>query len=312
MISNTELNELQSICKNKKVNIEQLLEETVAPLQKKISKSQGQLIGALTRNYEQCSHGMTPVDYTLKETLYTGIISPETKFPQTEDLFTIFLLGINKPYSLDLNSNLERDFKECYDNEFTNNKTFRWNLLYFMDKPTEIPENSWEHGCYGSHTTCLLTKKPRLELYIGNKQTIPFLQEKLEGWRYLQLSKLLEYNLPVTENITKKIEKEQLQIFDKIKSTESEIRSLTKEKKVRLENTTNENYMELTNTFVENLKSNPQMKNSRYNILRLLETAIKRGYHENGVQVEKQLDAGITMNINLKDFFAQRKKMFKL
>lgn len=270
-----ELEELKKVCEDKKITIDQLLEEKVTPLYKKISSSQGELIGALTRNYEQCSHGMIPVHYSLKEILYTGLITPETKFPKKEDLFIEFLSGINKAYSLDLNSYWERDFKECNEKKFRNFKIDRWNLLCFMDRPVEIPKDSWRHSCYGSSTTCPFTKKPRLELYIGDKQTIPFLQKKLEGWRYLQLSEILEYNLPVTDYVTKKIEKEQLEIFDKIKLKES--------------------------------------KNSqRKEIMKLLETAIKRGYHETGMQIEKQLDAGIIMKINLKDFFTQRKEMFKL
>ena len=75
-MSDAEFGALRKICEERKITPEKILEEKVAPLQEKISKSQGELIGALTRDYEQCSYGMTPVHYSLKETLYTGLITP--------------------------------------------------------------------------------------------------------------------------------------------------------------------------------------------------------------------------------------------
>jgi len=310
--------ELRKICEEKKVNIEKLLEEKVAPLQERISKSQGELIGALTRNYEQCSHGM-PVYYSLRKTLCTGIITPETRFPIKEDSFEIFLLGINKPYSLEINSEWERDFKEGNEGRFENWTTDHERLLYLMDKPPEIPEDSWVHGCFGSHSATVSTKKPRLELYIGNQQTISFLEQNLGGWRYLQLAKLLGYSLPITNEISKKVEDEQLKIFDDMRQIEAKVRSLKKEKAKRVELVKATGgaihhgaYTELTDEFVENLRYNPQIRENRDKVLRLLKTAIERGYHETGIQVERPLDAGVVMRINLKDFFAQRKTMFEL
>jgi len=319
MVVNVEFDKLKRICEEKKVTPEQLLEERVAPLQERISKSQGELVGALTRDYEQCSHGMTPIHYALRETLYTGIITQETRFPIKGDSFGVFFLGVDKPYSLEINSSWERDFREGNDGSFGNWMTDHWRLLYFMDKPTEVPEDSWQHGCFGSHSTAFPTEKPRLELYVGNQQAILFLQQNLEGWRYLQLSKLLGYDLPVTDGVAKKVEEEQLKIFDEMRATESKVRSLTKKKdrRVKLANETDGAihhgaYIELTDEFVENLRYNPQIRESRDRVLRLLKTAIKRGYHETGMQVDRQLDAGVVMRIDLKDFFAQRKDMFEL
>ncbi|MFH1503128.1 MAG: hypothetical protein ABIE36_00525 [Candidatus Diapherotrites archaeon] len=319
MINNVEFEELKRICEEKKISPEQLLEEKVAPLQERILKSQGEVIGALTRDYEQCSHGMTPVHYSLRETLYTGLVTSETKFPIKGDSFGVFLLGIDKPYSLEINPSWERDFREGNDGSFGNWMTDHWRLLYFMDKPAEVPEDSWQHGCFGSHSTAFPTEKARLELYIANQQAIPFLQQNLEGWRYLQLSGLLGYDLPLTDEILKKIEDEQLKIFDEMRTTEVKVRSLTNEKERRVELTKATDgaihhgaYIELTDEFVENMRYNPQIRESRDRVLGLLKTAIKRGYHETGMQVDRQLDAGVVMRIDLKDFFTQRKAMFEL
>lgn len=277
MVNLVELEELRKICEDRKINPEQLLEEKINPLQKKISSSQGELIGAITRFYKPCSHGMKPVHYMLKETLYTGIITSKTRFPK-DSFDQNFLLGIDKSYLLEINNSVwENDFENISDGNFGKPIFHDLNLilLYFMEKPAKFPKDSWEHGCYGSYSTCSLLnlkKKPRLELSIGDEQTIPLLQKNLDGWRYLQFSELLGYELPVTDQITKKIEKEQLKIFNEIKS----------------------------------------VQNNKDQYLKLLNIAIKRGYHENGLQVEKKLDTGIILKIDLKDFFTQRKNMYGL
>lgn len=319
MISDVEIDELRRICEERKITPEQILEERVALLQEKILNSQGELIGAVTRDYEQRSYDRTSVHYSLEEVLYIGLITQKTRFPIKGDSYEVFLSGISKPYSLEVNSSWERDFIERNDESFGNWLTDHWRLLYFMDKPKEVPGDSWKHGCFGSHSTVFQTEKPRLELYIGNQQTIPFLQQNLEGWRYLQLAKLLKYDLPVTDNMKKKIENEQLNIFDEIRATEAKVRQLTKEKERRVELTKatdgvihHGTYIELTDEFIENLKYNPQIRESRNRILELLKTVIKRGYHETGMQVDRQLDAGVIMKIDLKDFFSQRKTMFEL
>jgi hypothetical protein len=216
MFSNAEFEKLKSICEERKITPEKLLEEKFAPLQKKISKSQGELIVALTRDYKQYSHGMTPIHYFLNETLYAGIITPRTKFPIKGYPFEFFLLGINKPHSLEIDISWEKDFKKRDDERFGNSRIGYLNLLYFMDKSPEIPDDSWEHGGFGSYSTVFPTEKPRLELYIGDQQSIPFLQQNLEGGKYLQLAKLLEYDLPVTDNMQKKVRYEQSRIFNDI------------------------------------------------------------------------------------------------
>ncbi len=317
MIS-AEFDELMGICKDRKIRPEQLLEERILPLQEKISNSQGELIGAITRNYERCPHGMNLSYHVSRETLYAGVITSETKFPRKAGSFGAFLLGIDNPYSLEINSSWERDFRKSNNGGFDSGAINLWNLLYFMDKPAEIPKDSWKQGCFGGYDLIPPTEKPRLELYIGNNQTIPFLQQNLEGWRYLQLSKLLGYDLPITEDVRKKIEEEQLKIFDEMRKTESKAGLLAKEKERRIEIANSGGaihhgtHIELTDEVAENLRYNPQIVEGRDKVLRLLRTAINRGYHENGIKVNRELDAGVVMKINLRDFFSQRKDKFGL
>lgn len=276
----SEFRELVQICRERGVTPEQLLEEKVAPWQERISRSPGELIAALTRDFKQCSYGGTPVHYTLSETLHTGLITPETRFLITEMSPFDFLLGVNKPYSIEMDSVWEIDFRERNDGSFgPTTIMLSSELLYFMDKPPEVPADSMECGCFGSHSTTFPTEKPRLELYVGNQQAVPFLQQNLEGWRYLQLAKLLGYDLPVTDDVRKKIEKEQLSLFDNMRPIEA--RSL-------------------------------QFEEDKKRFLGLLKTAVKRGYHESGVQVERKLDAGVVVHINLQEYFAQKRALFGL
>jgi len=262
-----EFQELMGICNERNITPEKLLEEKVAPLQELISKSQGELIGALTRGYEQCSHGMSSIHYGLGEILYAGIITSKTRFPSKKDSVGLgdFLFGIEKSHSVRLNSGSGEDFVKRDNGIFGSWMKDYWGLLYFMDRPPQVPENSVKYGCFGIQSTAYPIEKPRLELYLGNKQTLPFLQENLEGWRYLRLSKLLGCDLSVNDELAKKIEGEQLELFDKMRETSGD------------------------------------------KFLSLLRTAIKRGYHEIGGVVQREIDAGVIMQINLKEFFSQKK-----
>lgn len=234
MFYNAEFEELKEICGKRRITPEKLLEEKFAPLQDKISKSQGELVGALTRCYEQRSFGMVPPHYSLRKNLYAGVITGETRFPLNGGSFSIFLSGVKNPHSLELNSAWEMDFIEEKNCIFSNYMTDSLTLLYFMDKPAHVPEDSFGHEYPGGSSIAFPTKKSRLELYIGNQDALPFLQQNLEGWRYIQLPKLLGCELPMTPEMEKKIEGEHLKIFDEIREAEAKVRSLINEKEARL------------------------------------------------------------------------------
>ncbi len=324
-----ELNELKKIGEERKMTPEKLLEEKVAPFQNKISKSQGELIGALTRDYHQlgCGCHQGGINYSLIETLYTGFILPETKFSFSGDKFILgeFLSEIGKPYSLELNSNREKEFREVEDKSFGSfGGISPLELIYFMDKSPQVPEDSYYHtgGCFGwMVSTVFQTFKPRLELYIGNKETISFLQENLNGWRYTKLSKLFDYDLPITKEISDKIKKEQFEIFDKVRSIENKISNLTQKRDKRLEAIKESGgeaaffdgvCIELTDEFVENMKYNPLINDSKREWNGLIQTAIKRNYHEDGINFEKEIESGIVMKVDFKEFFLKRKETLKL
>jgi len=310
----TEWSEIRKEVESRNIHPEKLLEEKLAPLQVRISESEGRLIGAMGRHYKQCSWDKTPVHYFLSETLYAGIITLETRFANSLDSFywsLLFMSGIKNPYSLSLAS----------DGDFTGNKescfsypdlhTPSLRLLYFMERPPTIPQDS--------SRMFSTTEKPRLEFHIGDKEAIPFFQNNLQGWQYTKLRKLLGYELPITPEISKKIEKEQLEIYSLVSEKEKEVINLESELKTRvgLVRATDGvihhgTHTELTDEFVEYFRYGPVIREKQREIKELLEKAIKRRYHENGVTVSRELDAGITKIINLGEFFSNRKALLKL
>lgn len=317
LLYTSEYHEMEKICQEKNLTTEKLLEEKLTPLKSRISESEGELIGALNRNYQHNSHGMRLIQYWLKETLHAGIITSKTRFAPRGSAFS-FVLGIKKPFSLEL-SGTGRDFTKETDNSFTRILPDIFRLFYFMERPPTIPGDSWESSCYGDRRIAFPTKKPRLELYIGDGEAIPFFQKQLKGWRYLQLAELLDYNLPVTDEIAKKIEEEQLALYEEMIKTEDRVSTLIKEKKARIELVKSTGgvihhgtHIELTDEFVENIKYNPLLKETREKVEELLKTAIKRKYHERGIKISKKIDAGVTEQIDLKEFFSQRKALFEL
>lgn len=139
-----------------------------------------------------------------------------------------------------------------------------------MEKPVEVSEGEWRNNYF--YRMMIPSRQPRLELYIGDINAVPFLQERLEGWRYLQLAELLGYNLPITESLRKKIEDEQLDIFDAAIGFE----------------------------------------NHGWKTEEMIRTAVERSYHKNGAQLTRPIAPGVEMHIDLRKFFAEKKKEFRL
>ncbi len=314
--------ELQNLMDKEGKDLEKILEEKLAPLNEKISKSHGQLIGAVTRDYQTRGCGMRHVTYDLDENFYAGIITPNTKF-LTSWTTHAFMSGIKNSQSLPLSYTWgEAVFYAHKDNLFNFFGFDPMRLLQFMERPPEEPADSWEYsgGCFGGmRRTLFPTEKPRLELSVGDDESIPFLQKYLQGWQYTKLSKLINYDLPIRGEIRDRIEKEQLKVYDEVMQAEEKARSLESQKKERMKLVKDTggiiNYathIELTDEFVEQIRFNPLMEETRRRILGSLKKAINREYNENGFQVKRRLDAGVTISIDLKEFFSQRKSMFKL
>lgn len=304
ILSNSELDEIKKECEEKGTTPEKILAKKVAPFQDRISKSSGQLMGAITRHYD--SPTCTFLNFAhLDETLYTGIITSQTRFAN-EYLMTV-VTGLEKASSLSLNSSGHAEFMDSKGAFYG-----YLDSLFFMNRPPAGDSDEPVRRIFQ-------TKKPRLELYIGNEETIPVLIEQLEGWKYVQLSKLLGYSLPGNDQLTKKIEQEQLKLFDDIRSTERKVLSLMSEKERRLALVKagdgaigHGTYIELTDEFVESMRYNPQIREERERLVGLLKTAIERGYNVIGMNLQRQEDAGITTTINLRDFLNNRISKYKI
>jgi hypothetical protein len=309
--------ELNQICKDNDKTLNKLLEERLAPFQSKISNANSQLISVIARSYEGSSFGREHKWYSLEEELFLGIITNKTKFvPSGESIY--FMLGIKNPLVVRASSPSDEHFFRKDEQGGFFAPFDKWPFLYFMERPPKMPEGSYEGGCFGGTTRAIKTDKPRLELFIGDEETLPLL-ESLKGWQYMALSDTLGYPMPITEFVQNKIEAEQLEIYEKMIRSENAAKDLIKQKEKRLglvEATDgiihHGTHIELTDEVVEQIRFNPRIKEERDRVLHLLGIAVKRGYHGDGAEVSRTLDAGVIMNINLKEFFSQRKLAYKL
>ena len=155
----------------KRVDPKELVREKMDPFQKKISPIPGQLIGAITRHYVTCSINC-PVSYTLRENLYAGIITPKTTFSIDESSYRGFLTYVDSPQALEIHTDLEGDFRSTDANTFRYYPFDDFLCLYFMEQPPQVPWDGIElHFNFNPYKIVM----PRLELYIGDNETIPIL-----------------------------------------------------------------------------------------------------------------------------------------
>ncbi len=290
-----EISMLYAAVKERGLSLDQLLKEKTSPLQERISSRKGELIAALTRGYHEVSFDH-PYDtfYSEKIDMHMGIITGETSFPEVSEvnrfLQTEFLNGIKNACIANLSSWRDETVKEqgesftAHHSFFTNNFL---SLVYFMEEPP-LPSDSpyWITGDHIGPPVRLPTsiiKEPRLELFIGNEESIPVIQKNLNGWQYTSVAKLLGVELPIEGEISKKIEQEQVELYESITSLEK-----------------------------KKLGYNPEIRDIRSQIVGKVKTAVDRDYHEDGVKVDQRLDAGVVLQLDLREFFSDRKARYEV
>ena len=143
-----------------------LYKETVAPFIERMRKADGQLVSAIETYFW---HG------SFERGVSVGIITPETKFQP--DLYKgTFLIGLKTPNRITIGS--EEEWRE--HGSFVGDE-FPLELLYFMNRPPEAYDQGPLYRLFQKMSKLIKTDDPRLELYIGNEEVIPNLQDVLRG-----------------------------------------------------------------------------------------------------------------------------------
>ncbi|MEK6915351.1 MAG: hypothetical protein AABW89_02325 [Nanoarchaeota archaeon] len=279
--------------------------QTRERLNQKVNQHCGELIAASSREYE--SYGCGGRQLRLRERFEVGTITDRTEFT---DCFTTnaFLSGVKTS---------KRETSDFYGASYD-----VMSLVADMDKPPEPPARSF-HDLDGNPFRPIRiyefeefferTESPRLALWIGDAETIPYLQNRLEGHVYMTLARTLERELPMTEKILRKIENEQFDLYKSIKNEENRLGKLTAEINRRLgelkeARRNGEDIIE--DEVCINLNFGPTVSESRNGLIALVRRARERRYAKEGLRVERKKDSGVVEVIDFGEFFEDRIKRY--
>ena len=161
--------------------IQKRFEQTRERLQKKVSRFSGELIVAVSRDYEPCSMSPhePPNSYSVNSLLEAGVMGDKTVFGDlTEPKLGNLLSGLEKAFLLTDNGFVKREPAQFQGAHYKGLL-----LLADMDEPPEIPtinfsqyEKPFELPRIPYGPMIHETKDSRLELYIGNSMAIPYLR----------------------------------------------------------------------------------------------------------------------------------------
>lgn len=314
-----ETREITDECVKRNLECTVLLKEKLAPLQKKVQAHSGQIISVVERGYDFNNFYM--------ENLFVGVLTDKTYFfPWMEEgnsaKWNSFLTGIKNPYLIKTDYSCFEDagFRDgLLDSEKERGiGDFRvqsgcltvYPLLYFAERPPvfEEPEHQGEYILpVFPHNR----KEPRLQFYIGNVKAIPMLQNSLTGYHYQELGDLLERELPLTPKVIKKIEEEQMEVYQKLVSAEKRL-SLIREKIARQDQLDKDEIVINYGTHLELpveacfTKLPEDFKKARNQLSWALKVSKTRKYSERGRVITLSPDIGVTYILDMKQFFADR------
>jgi len=299
IMRHTKIKSLKSVSNARESLREKSLNRKVALLQKKICKSQGELIVVYTAYYERVkktAHEYYDSFFSLERYIQTGIITPETIVSNSDE----FLTGIKNSYYKEIGVAYDRDF-QALDNDRFIRFPLRTPLSHLKGKQPDE-----EYFLY--HQLAHFPEDPSLYLKIGNNEAIPLLQKTLESWRYIELSRLLGIELPLNDKILNGLKEDKLKIFHELISLETQIPKLEKARAALLESASDRDYL-LSEPAIR-VNYGDAIRNAKTRQEILLEKAIKRRYHDSEICGKVEIGDRITKTtINLLEYFSTRKAM---
>lgn len=189
---------------NDYAGMQKRFEETRERLQRKISRFSGELVVAVSRDYEEFRmnpHGPVTM-YDMRSLLEAGIIGKETTFGNLSPPSSLISRLQSAVYQHHGGTFLKRE-----NPEFLGVSPYGIGLLINMDDPPELPlmnlmedEEDGIVPCirHGYPQTPMIheTKNSRLELYIGDAMAVPYLRGILEQEQFTSLARELEIVVP--------------------------------------------------------------------------------------------------------------------
>ncbi len=303
-----ELEEIRQLSSKSGLAEKEFLAHAFAPLNERLAASVGQLVSILTRIYEPFIHSSDQDDeppYGLEERTQVGVITDKTQLEGTEHLSDskLFLqVRVVYPENKLSRSDPQTSF-------YLDPRTFAVPLLYFRDRPPVADGKILGFS----------EKRPRLELYIGNAEVAPFLQSRLKGYKYMMVRRHSGCDLPLTSSMEKKIQEEQLELYDQTRSTLHKMGLLEQKRDARLALIQEHGgeaafdhgtHIELTSTNTERAAWNSRISEHRDALACCLRIAQERNYAAEGVAIRLNEDVGVMTEINMKEYFAHKIKKY--
>lgn len=290
--------------------------------EKKMKASQGQLIVASHKYYEE--HGKDVVGrplIVLKNILYFGQITSETCFLEWSELeaeeFPIknrggFVRNVSHSHHLNIESLSSRNLSlsECDSFAFPySNNMFA--LLYFMSDPPVFGLGKRDHHdflCFRERYYARLNDEPRFEIFVGDNDSLPVLEKSLEPWEFLGLSSLLDREIPESDSMKKRIERDQYETVLNIINAGRNHARITKRANrdisraiggiVLVGDNSFEPHDDVSMSFKYMDATNGVERNLKY----CLSNALSKKYHERGRNLEIELAFGFSHRIDVKKF----------
>jgi hypothetical protein len=291
-------------------NAQTILEERLKPLHELISEKSGELIAMSAQGHYAPSSGGSVLGTNYLQSvssLEIGLITPETRVP-LEELGTMpplikhtILTGVRDVYNI--NASKSQPIQKGDDEKGFNGTQWDMNplsTLYFMDKPALEEE---ERNFPIDEEWTEIPNPPRLRFLVGNDEVTNYLQSVLivNAWVYDLLGETLDVDFPHNDNLRKRIEEEQLEIYDKLILAERSYQTILADFNRRLkEAKTNSTYGENSVRW----SFGGDVKKARKRFERQVEIARMRKYDQFGISHTRSLNPGIVENFDFSVFFS--------
>lgn len=298
-----ELDEIRQAIEESGLDRGAFLAQAFSPLNQRIAAVRGELIAIHTRLYEQMDFSSNPDDetlVTLEERTQAGLITEKTRIPTCaeERAFDAELIsGVRVVYPQDALSLLRTSFSVLLLQQALP-------TLYFRNRPPVAKGKTFFE---------IKERKPRLELYIGDAEALPYLQSRLKGYEYVELRRLSGRDLPLSPQVEKKIREEQLETYEGVQHALQIIAVLTQKRDARLDAISQQGgeaafdhgtHVELADEFTEKMRWNPEIGKAQDSLARHLYQARSWQYNTEGLTILIESDVGVKTEIDMKKYFS--------
>ncbi len=297
----------------------------VKPVYEKIKSHSGELI---TVEYIHSSFNPPSFSSLLTKTFYFGVMGKDIKIPAISGWSGLrkgIIEGLESICSLDRQfENFRKIDSRNFNAPPLTNATMEW---YFMNEPVGLGKykddfitfdelhdalNSEGGNNLEKYLAKSLGRAPRLTFYIGDEESVPFLENVLEGWQYDLLGNFLNYQMPESKIVDEKRTKEQSTLVKSFVAAEDTYLTKTTKMKKHIDDVNRQRPQDqLVDEFGIRLSEGIHVDNAKDKCLSILRTAKLRDYLKYGREILVNERPGFNHDINVAKFFREAGRRFE-